>query len=167
MVKDYINGYIASIWVIFDSFLMYILSLNCKILLMCCILNLRVAIFLPCSYFHTPNYPRNCFGVLVRGYPGKWVLDARKRGWLGLFRRVLFKQMMKCTLDLSDIYLFLSHLESFLSVFRVLLGVICSQPNDLWKVLFMCTLMVIEVGIIGYRCDILWYWAIYTHFYNH
>ena len=91
MVKDYINGYIVSIWVIFEWYLMYILSLNCKILLMCCILNLRVPVILPCKDFYTPVFPRNCFGVLVRGYPGKGVLSARKKRLYALLPCVLFK----------------------------------------------------------------------------
>ena len=41
-----------------------------------------------------------------------------------------------------------------MSVFRVLLGVICSQANDLWKEFIMCTLMVVEVGIVP---TLLWY----------
>ena len=59
MVKDYIPGYIDSIWVIFEWYLMYILSLNCKILLMCCILNLRVWLFYTSKEFYTPTFPRN------------------------------------------------------------------------------------------------------------
>ena len=36
----------------------------------------RVVIFYTSKDFYTPVYSRNCFGVLVRGDPGKGVLDA-------------------------------------------------------------------------------------------
>ena len=98
---------------------------------------------------HTPDYSRNSFGVVVRGDPWNSVLSALKRGWLALFRRVLFKQMMKCCLYFSLLsVIFLLNDVIFLLEFP---SEVCKKRTNL-KDFFLDSYITwpsLEWGVIG------------------
>ena len=123
----------------------------CQITTCPVILRSRVAIFYTSKKFYTPDSPRNCFGVVVRGDPWKGVLSARKRGWLGLFRRVLWKKVVKC----CWYCLYFTSLCTITMVKDYINGYIVS----IW-VIFDSFLMY----ILSLNCKMMWCWVLLSPF---